>query len=444
MIHEKTLGVWQTSSVVVGMVVGAGIFRSASEVAANLQSSWLVLAAWALGGVFALAGALCYAELTTAFPHPGGDYRFLRESFGRTLAFIFAWSRFAIIFTASASMLAFVATDYLAQLVPMSRGVRAVLAAALIVALTVLNLRGLRTSTRTEVALVTLDVLALLAIGVAALTLVVAGFSPAPADVAPSGTGGGLGAALVFVMLAYGGFNDSATLSSEVQSPRQMTQAMIGGMSLVTALYLLANWSYLQVLGFNGLATSEAPAAEVLRIAFGPVGEAAMVAAVGLAAIAILNALVIVGGRTLYAAADDEPGLAKLAAWDSSRHVPPVAVITQGIVSLILVGWGAWQGTGFAAMVDYMAPVYWLFLTLTGLAVIRLRRTHPDAERPYRVPLFPIVPLVFAGGCAFVLWSSVVYVGWTGCALSFGVLALGLVVRAIIRALAPDPAPEAA
>lgn len=423
------------------MVVGAGIFRSASEVAANLQSPILVLLAWGVGGLFAMAGALVYAELTTAFPHPGGDYRFLREAFGTTTAYVFAWSRFAIIYTASASMLAFVATDYLAQLIPMTPAARALSAGALIIALTALNLRGLQTSARTQVVLVTLDVLALLAIGLAAAVLINnAHVPPIVASAAGEGFGRAInpGAALVFVMLAYGGFNDSATLSSEVKSARQMTQAMVGGMSAVTALYMLANWGYLRALGTAGLAASDAPAADVMALAFGPVGETVMVAAVGFAALAILNALMIVGGRTLYAAAEDEAGLRPLAAWDGRRHVPTAAVLTQGFVSLLLVGWGAWQGTGFAAMVDYMAPVYWLFLMLTGLSLVILRRTRPAVKRPYRVPLYPLVPLLFAAGCGYVLYSSVVYVGWLGCALSFGVLAAGLVVRAVLRLLQPS------
>lgn len=434
-LARKVLGTWQTSSVVVGMVVGAGIFRSASEVAANLPTPAWVMIAWAIGGVFALAGALVYAELTTAFPHPGGDYRFLREAFGGTVAWIFAWSRFSIIFTASATMLAFVAADYVAQLLPMDGKARALLAASLILALTSLNLRGLRTSARTQVALVATDVLALLAIGAAAASLALAGHAPAEASgaVASPPAAFNLGAALVFVMLAYGGFNDSATLSAEVKSAREMTRAMVGGMSAVTALYLLANWGYLSALGLQGLAASDAPAADVMGLAFGPIGETLMVVAVTAAALAVLNALMIVGGRTLYAAADDEPALERLAVWDSRRHVPTAAILTQGAVSLLLVGWAAWRGTGFAAMVDYMAPVYWLFLMLTGLSLIRLRQKRPEAERPYRVPLYPVVPLIFAGGCAYVLWSSILYVGWLGCLLSFGMLAVGLIGRSILR-----------
>ncbi|WP_164156664.1 APC family permease [Sandarakinorhabdus rubra] len=427
---RRVLGPWAAASVVVGMVVGAGIFRSASLVAAGIGNDALVLVAWAVGGVFALAGALCYAELSTAFPHPGGDYRFLRLAFGPGIAFLFAWSRFAVIFTASATMLAFVAADYIAELVPLSAFARGAVAAGSILLLTVLNLAGVRRSTGGQVALVAIDVLALLALGGAALALLAAGTPQVAPTPAPRPfEAGSFGAAMVFVMLAFGGFNDSATLSAEVRRPRDMTIAMVGGMGLVTALYLLANWAYLSGLGGAGLASSAAPAAQLMAHAFGPAGQIAMVVAVTIAALAILNALVLVGGRTLYAAAGDEPALARLAQWDSASGVPRAAIFAQCAVSLVLVVWGA-NSTGFAKMVDYMAPVYWLFLSLTGLSLMRLRRRDPDGPRPYRVPFYPIVPLMFTAGSTYVLVSSVLYVGWVGCAISFGMLALGLVVRA--------------
>lgn len=427
---RRVLGPWAAASVVVGMVVGAGIFRSASLVAAGLGNDGLVLLAWALGGVFALAGALCYAELATAFPHPGGDYRFLRLAFGPLPAFLFAWSRFAVIFTASATMLAFVAADYIAELVPLSPLARGGVAAGAIVALTLFNLLGVRRSTGGQVALVAIDVAALLALGAAAVALMAAGTPPlAPTPATQPFAPGRFGAAMVFVMLAFGGFNDSATLSAEVRRPHHMTIAMVGGMGLVTALYLLANWAYLAGLGGAGLAASAAPAAQLMARAFGRPGQIAMVAAVTIAALAILNALVIVGGRTLYAAAGDEPALARLARWDAVAGVPRAAIFAQCGVSLALVVWGA-RSTGFAKMVDYMAPVYWLFLSLTGVALIRLRRACPQVERSYRVPLYPLVPWLFTLAAAGVLVSSVLYVGVIGCIISFGMLALGLLVRA--------------
>jgi amino acid transporter len=433
---SRVLGPWQAASVVVGMVVGAGIFRSAPAAAQALGGANAVLLAWALGGVVALAGALCYAELSSAYPDPGGDYRFLREAFGGDIAFLFAWSRFAVIFTGSAAMLAFVAADYLAQLIPLDARGRALIAGGLVVAMTILNLRGLRTSARTQVALVTFDVVAMLALGAAAFWLLAHSAVPVAPVVAPVTGVGGFGTALVFVMLAYGGFNDSATLSAEVRRPRDMTLALVGGMGVVTALYLLTNWAYLTGLGFEGLAASDAPAAALMHRAFGTVGESLMVVAVAIASIAIINALIIVGGRTLYATAEDEPGLARLAQWDSARGVPRLAVLAQGSAALLLVCWGAFQGRGFAAMVDYMSPIYWLFLSMSGFALIRLRRRDGAASRGYRVPLYPLMPLLFSAGSLWVLQSSIFYVGWRGCALSFGMLFLGLVVRRVLRARA--------
>ena len=172
------LGVAPAAAVVVGMVVGAGIFRTASTAAQSLGSSAAVMAAWAIGGVFAVAGALCYSELATAFPSPGGDYRFLKEAFGPTVAFLFAWSRFAIIFTASSAMLGFVGADYLAQLVPLNGPERALVAAALILLLTVVNALGVRAGTGGQMALVVLDIGALAAVSAAGAWLAVHGGGP--------------------------------------------------------------------------------------------------------------------------------------------------------------------------------------------------------------------------------------------------------------------------
>ena len=438
------LGVWQPSAVVVGMVVGAGIFRTSSLAAQTLPSDAAVLVAWALGGVFAIAAALCYAELSTAFPSPGGEYHFLREAFGPTVGFLFAWSRFAIIFTASSAMLAFVGADYIAQIFPLDRLERAAVAIGLILALTLLNARGVRSSTRGQMMLVTLDVTALLTLAVAGATLAVVGLAPRSAPVAPFiNPIGGFGAAMVFVMLAYGGFNDSATLSAEVRRPRDMTRALVGGMGLVTVLYLIANWAYLKGLGLGGLRASDAPAADLMLHAFGRTGQTIMAAVVAATSLSSLNALVIVGSRTLYAAAADQPRLARLAEWDLKRGVPRAALWVQATISILLVGLGAWSRRGFAAMVDYMAPIYWLFLAMAGAAVVVLRVRRPNTPRPYRTPLFPVCVTILVGGALYILISSVLYVGWTGCALSFGVLGSGLAVLVASRHFSNRSTPPA-
>ncbi len=436
---RRILGPFAAASVVVGMVVGAGIFRSASLVAATLHNDALVLLAWGLGGVFALAGALVYAELASAFPHPGGDYRFLKLAYGPLVAFLFAWSRFAVIFSASAAMLAFVAADYVAELLPLSAMARGGVAALAVIILTALNLAGVKRSTGGQVVLVAGDVVALLALGAAAASLVVSGAPVVAATANPQPfAAAAFGQAMVFVMLAFGGFNDAATLSAEVRRPRDMTIALVGGMALVTALYLLANWAYLAGLGGDGLAASAAPAAQLMARAFGPGGQALMVVFVGLAALAIVNALVIVGGRTLYAVASEEPALGRLAVWDSAKGVPRGAIWVQSLLTLVLIFWGS-VSTGFAQMVDFLSPVFWLFLALTGPALIILRRRAPDVARPFKVPLYPLVPLAFTAGCLFVLQSSLVYVGWGGAGISFGVLAAGLIVRLALKARPQPP-----
>lgn len=431
---RRLLGVWQPSAVVVGMVVGAGIFRTSSLAAQSLTSETAVMIAWAVGGVFAIAASLCYAELSTAFPSPGGEYHFLREAFGKTVGFLFAWSRFSIIFTASSAMLALVGADYLAQIVPMGLAARTGVAIGVILALTLLNARGVRSSTGGQMALVTMDVSALIALAVAGITLAAVGTAAPIAPIAHvANPVEGFGSAMVFVMLAYGGFNDSATLSAEVRKPSDMTRALIGGMSLVTALYLVANWAYLEGLGLWGLRHSDAPAADVTARAFGPLGRVAMATVVAATSLSSLNALVIVGGRTLYAASADQPKLAHLARWDLARGVPKTALWIQATISILLVGWGAVSRGGFAAMVAYMAPIYWLFLALAGIALVVLRMRRPDQPRPYRTPLLPLSVTILIGGALYMLWSSVVYVGWMGCALSFGVLASGVIALFLWR-----------
>jgi amino acid transporter len=176
-----------------------------------------------------------------------------------------------------------------------------------------------------------------------------------------------------------------------------------------------------------------------MKLAFGQAGQAIMVIFVAIAALAIVNALVLVGGRTLFAVAADEPALGRLAAWDAVAGVPRRAIWVQCAVSLCLVAWGA-LSTGFAQMVDFLSPVFWLFLSLTGPALIILRRRLPATERPFRVPLYPLVPLVFTAGCLFVLQSSLRYVGLKGSAISFGMLALGLGVRLLLSRRPVHPA----
>jgi len=444
--HPRRLGVWHAISVCVGMVVGAGIFKTSPMVAQSLASDHALYAAWALGGLLSFVGALCFAELASAFPDAGGDYFFLRLAYGRWLGLLFAWSRFAVIHTGSMALLAFVFGDYLGQLVHFGPALApyssALFAAAAIGVLMVVNLRGIHWGLGTQVGLMALVIAGMLAVGLAGAVLVLQGQAPATplANAVVTAERPAWGVALVFVFLAYGGWSDAATLSSEMRDARRgIVHALLGGLAIVAGLYLLANWAYLQGLGLDGLAQSPAPAAALMRRAFGPLGELLIVAVVAITSLSVMNALLISGARTTYAAARDLPRRTALAAWDPSRGIPPVSVIAMGAVALALVGLGTATRGGFATMVDYLSPVYWFFLMLSGGAVIVLRWRLPGAPRPFRVPLFPLLPLLFSGCSAYLLWSSVTYVK-AGAVVGLAVLVLGALLLWPLSRSAPAAA----
>lgn len=430
-LPQRILDVRHAMALCIGMVVGAGIFKTSPMVAQFLATPEQLYLAWALGGVLSFIGGLCFAELAAAFPDAGGDYHFLRRAFGARLGFLFAWSRFAVIHTGSMALLGFVFGDYLAQVVDLSpwlgEYVSAWLAGGLIVALTGLNLLGVRVGLGTQLGLTTLVIGGLLLLGAGAGVQQWQGLAPA-ASTAPAAVGGASvswGTAMVFVFLAYGGWSDAATLSAEMKDPRHgIVRALLLGLGTVTALYLLANWAYVRVLGLGGLAASAAPAAEAMRVVFGRGAELLMVGVVTLTALSVMNAILIAGPRTTYAAARDLATELQLARWDADRGTPTAAVIATSGMALALVAFGAATRGGFSTMVDYLSPVYWFFMTLSGLAVLVLRRKAPTHPRPFRVPLYPMLPLVFVGCSAYVLWASVVYVS-SGAIVGVAVLAAG-------------------
>ncbi|SEL11464.1 amino acid/polyamine/organocation transporter, APC superfamily [Roseateles sp. YR242] len=424
---QRILDVRHAVALCVGMVVGAGIFKTSPMVAQALSTPEQLYLAWALGGVLSVIGGLCFAELAAAFPDTGGDYHFLRRAYGHRLGILFAWSRFAVIHTGSMALLGFVFGDYLAQVVDLSPWLgpyaSAWMAAGLIVLLTGLNLLGVQVGLGTQVGLTTLVLVGLLLLGLGAGAQQWQGHAPALPHTGAAVPDWGL--AMVFVFLAYGGWSDAATLSAEIKDERRgIVRALLLGLGIVMALYLLANWAYVRVLGLSGLAASPAPAAELMRVAFGRGAELLMVGVVTLTALSVMNAILIAGPRTTYAAARDLAAEWRLAHWNARRGTPSVAVMATSAVALVLVAFGAVTRGGFSTMVDYLSPVYWFFITLSGLAVIVLRRREPDRPRPFRVPMYPLLPLVFSGCSAFVLWSSLVYVK-AGAIVGVVVLALG-------------------
>jgi basic amino acid/polyamine antiporter, APA family len=242
----------------------------------------------------------------------------------------------------------------------------------------------------------------------------------------------GLGYAMVFVLLAFGGWSEMATLSAEIKDPKQgMVKALVWSVIIITTLYLLANWALLRGLGAQGLAASNAPAADLMAAAFGPKAGLVLALAVAAAAITSINSTIIVGARTTFAAAAHRPAMAWLGQWDSTRDIPKNAIIGQSIIAIGLVGLGAVY-QGFSTLVDYTAPVYWLFLFASGLALIILRHKSADTKRPFKVPFYPVLPILFALSSLAMLVSSLNYVK-AGALFGLGVLAVGLGVSVFAK-----------
>ena len=248
---------------IVGLVIGAGIFEIPSLVAANANSETDVLQAWGLGGAISIIGALCYAELAITYPNIGGSYDYLKRAFGQWIAILFAWARLSVIQTGSIALLAFVFGDYASQLLRLGTFSVGIYAALAIVFLTMLNILGLKHSKRLQNWLTITTILGLLAIIIIGLTSPTGTNFPAPATAASATRS--WGSAMVFVLLSYGGWNEAAQISAEIENyQRNIVRSLLWGLGIITALYLLINLADLKGLGLTGMAQSPAVAADLL------------------------------------------------------------------------------------------------------------------------------------------------------------------------------------
>ena len=423
----QTLSTIDVVAIVVGVVVGASIFRTPGLVAENTGGEWALLAAWALGAGISVVGALCYAELATAYPDAGGDYHFLHRAFGEKTAFLFAWARLTVIQTGSIALLAFVFGDYASELWALGPYSSSIYAAGAIAVLTAFNAAGVRMGTNVQRGLTIATIGGLVVL--VAVGLIGAPEPEATASLAEGSGGlsgpGSFGMAMVFVLLTYGGWNEAAYVSAELRSvERNMVRALLLSIGLIAGLYLLVNWAYLEGLGLAGMRGSDAVAADLMRAAWGERGANLLSVLVVAAALSSTNATIFTGARTNFALGRDFSLFAVLGRWRADTETPYNALWIQGGIALALVGLGAATRQGFESMVDYTAPVFWLFLLLTGVALFRLRRKEPEVRRPFRVPLYPWTPLAFCAAALYMLWSSVAYTG-IGALVGVAVLLLG-------------------
>ncbi len=421
-------------ALIVGIVIGAGIFKTPSLVAALSGDAGWALVLWVTGALISIVGALCYAELCTAYPHAGGDYHFLHRAFGRNISFIYGWSRAIIINTGSIALLAFVFGDYISTLVSLGTYSSVIWALLVVVFLTTVNLAGIHASSRMQTWLTMTEIVGLLAV-------VLAGFwvdAPESGAVqwfaqAPAPTQWGL--CLVFVLLTFGGWNEAAYISAELKGgPRTMVWVILASMLTLTVIYLLVNTALLLGLGLNGLSQSKTAASDLLGFAFGPWAQKTLGLFVAIAALTSINATMFVGARTNFAVGNDWKALRKLGQWQLDIGSPKQALLLQALISIGLIALGTQEADGFSAMVEFTAPVFWGFLFLVGLALLWLRHTDKNTTRPFKVPLYPVLPLIFCAACAWLTYSSVTYaISQNAIHVSMGLIASGIFALLILR-----------
>jgi len=427
----QVLSLGDATAIIVGLIIGAGIFGTPSIVAGAVESPGIMIAAWVGGGVFSVIGALCYAELATAYPSAGGEYHFLGRAFGPRLAFLYGWARMTVIVAGSIAVFAYLFGDYMSRVYSFGAHSSAIWAGLVVIVLTAVNYLGIRQGKLTQNFFTFLECGGLVLIVVAGL-LLAPDAGPASNAAAAGGSpwymGAGIGSAMVFVLFTYGGWNDAAYISAEVRDrERNMVRALLFSIGLVTALYVLVNLAYMKGLGYGAMARSDAVAADLLKRVWGPGGEKLISIMIAISALTSVNGSMIVGARSNYALGRDFPMFRLLARWDEASGSPRSAMLVQGAIAFALVIFGAIQNAGFKGLVEYSLPVFWGFFLLVGVALFVLRAREPQAPRPFRVPGYPVVPALFVAVCTYLLYASLAY-HRTHALVGLAVLAAGAVV----------------
>jgi APA family basic amino acid/polyamine antiporter len=420
---RASLSTLDAAAMLVGIVIGIGIFKTPSLVANFVPNDTYFIGVWALGGFVTFVGALCYAELGSSRPSAGGEYQFLKEAYGPKVSVLFAWARCSVIQPGAIAAVAFVLGDYANVLLNLGQYGPAIYAVIGVLIVTGINFAGTLQGKNTQLVLSLLTVAAVLVVAVAGF------MAPAPSGPPAASRDlvwGMAGLSMVFVLLTYGGWNEAAYLSGEIKDvKRNMVRALMLGVAVIVAAYLLINFAYLHALGMDGLRKSNAVGADLMKIVAGTSGAAVLSIIVCITAGSTLNGTIFTGARSYYALGRDVSLFHRLGIWEERGDTPANGLIVQGIIAIALILWGSTTRDGFEHMVAYTAPVFWLFMFLVAISIIVFRVREPGRELPFRVPLYPLPPLILAAACAWMCYSALVYAGW-GSIMGVVVLVVGL------------------
>ncbi len=425
----RRLGTFDGTMMVMGVIIGAGIFLNHAIVAQRVPNPALIVGVWVLGGIIALAGAFCFAELGSRLPKAGGGYVYLREAFGGLPAFLYGWTLLLVISSGAIAAVAVTFARYSVGLVGWGPAAVIPVAIAAIVVLSAVNYVGVRPGATTQNVFTILKLAALAGLIVAGL---VASPRPVnPADVStfasPASSSAfamAVGAALVPVLFSYGGWQQTNYVAEEIVNPeRTLPRALVIGVLGVVAVYCLANVVYVRQLGVEGLAGSLAPASDVMERVIGRSGATFISAGIAASTFGFLNLVILVTPRVYQVMAADGVFFERAARLHPRFRTPTLAIVVQGAWAIVL----ALSGT-YGQLLDYVVFGDWIFFGLAGATVFvfRNRAGHQDEEgAPYRLPGYPWVPGLFVAGAVYVVISSALS-NPVNALLGAGLIALGL------------------
>jgi APA family basic amino acid/polyamine antiporter len=401
MARRPGLGVLDASLIVVGSIVGSGIFLVSGVVAQGAPSHVAFLSMWIVGGVVALAGALSNGELGGMFPRSGGEYVYLREAYGPPVGFLSGWTSFCVGFPGSIAALAAGLGATVAPMFGLGGSAAKNIGLLAIVALTALNTLGLSPAKWIQNVLSVTKLVAFC--GLMALALVRQGApSASPPGLPPAAVdSGAVAGALIAVFFAYSGWNAATYITGEMRDAQRTLGRALGlGTSVCIVLYILVNLVYLHAMPLPQLAAAAQPARAAAMALGGTAAAAALSPLMAICVLSSMQASIFVGPRIVEAMAADGLFFAAVGGVHATTRVPLVALLAQGIISALLLATGS-----FEDLVTFTGLAIGAFSTLTVVAVLVLRRRRPDAARPFRVPGYPFVPLLFVAVNIWVLWS---------------------------------------
>jgi basic amino acid/polyamine antiporter, APA family len=400
---KKELSLFDSICIIVGIIIGAGIYEITPTVASCMGGWAGILGIWLAGGLLALTGAMCYAELATAYPHEGGDYVYQTRAYGSWVGYLFGWSQLVIIRPGDIALMAFVFARYAVTIYAPFKNALPFYAATAVVVLTFINIVGVKQSKWTQNVLTVVKSAGMLAI-------VTAGFLAPSVQAVPPETSGitldGFKLALILVLFAFGGWNEMAYVAAEVKQPRlNIVRSLVIGTIAVIALYMLINGSFLHALGHNGMSASKAIATDTFSTIAPGIASKVISSIICISALGAVNGLIFTGARISYALGAEHRSFYFPGKWNKQLGTPVMALIVQGVISLAIL----FLAGSFIDTILYTAPVVWLFFLGTGISLFVLRRKDPQTERPYRILGFPFTPILFCAACIFMFYSSFSY-----------------------------------